>query len=78
MASRSDDPAPYYETHVFVCVNERPPGHKRGCCREKGSGKLRDYMNVMAMKRPVAGNGIEFDIAHLTYADNLGNLPPPL
>ena len=55
MASRSDDPAPYFETHVFVCVNERPPGHKRGCCKEKGSGKLRDYMKARAKELGLEG-----------------------
>jgi (2Fe-2S) ferredoxin len=38
----------YYQAHVFVCTNTRPPGHKRGCCAEKGSEKLRDYMKVRA------------------------------
>jgi (2Fe-2S) ferredoxin len=36
----------YFRTHVFCCNNVRPPGHKRGCCSEKGSDKLRDYMKV--------------------------------
>jgi (2Fe-2S) ferredoxin len=36
----------YFRTHVFCCNNTRPPGHKRGCCAEKGSEKLRDYMKV--------------------------------
>lgn len=30
-----------FEKHVFVCVNERPPGHPRGCCFEKGSTDIR-------------------------------------
>ena len=38
----------FYRAHVFVCTNVRPPGHKRGCCAEKGSEKLRDYMKVRA------------------------------
>ncbi len=36
----------YYKTHVFCCTNERPVGHERGCCKEKGSDKLRSYMKV--------------------------------
>ena len=43
-----DDPAPYYRVHVFCCVNERPAGHPRGCCKEKGSEKLRNYMKARA------------------------------
>ncbi|MFO0157818.1 MAG: (2Fe-2S) ferredoxin domain-containing protein, partial [bacterium] len=42
------DPAPYFEAHVFVCTNERPTGHPRGCCKERGSEKLRDYMKARA------------------------------
>lgn len=26
-----------FERHVFVCVNERAPGHPRGCCAAKDS-----------------------------------------
>ena len=42
------DPAPYYRVHVFCCVNERPAGHPRGCCKEKGSEQLRNYMKARA------------------------------
>lgn len=42
------DPAPYYEAHVFCCVNERPEGHPRGCCKKKGAEALRNYMKVRA------------------------------
>jgi len=36
-----------YERHVFVCVNERPAGHPRGCCAGKGSVEIRDRLKVM-------------------------------
>jgi len=42
------DPPLYYRCHVFVCTNERPAGHPRGCCKNKGSEKLRDYMKARA------------------------------
>lgn len=42
------DPAPYYEAHVFCCVNERPAGHPRGCCKTRGAEKLRNYMKARA------------------------------
>jgi (2Fe-2S) ferredoxin len=42
------DPAPYFETHVFCCVNERPAGHKRGCCKSRGAEPLRNYMKARA------------------------------
>ena len=42
------DPPPFYSRHVFVCTNERPAGHPRGCCKNRGSEKLRDYMKARA------------------------------
>jgi (2Fe-2S) ferredoxin len=42
------DPAPFYRRHVFCCTNERPAGHERGCCKAKGSERLRNYMKARA------------------------------
>lgn len=38
----------FYQSHIFVCTNERPSGHKRGCCKEKGAEELRNYMKARA------------------------------
>jgi len=54
MPSRPDDPRPYYEAHVFACVNERPPGHKRGSCKERGAEPLRNYMKARAKELGLA------------------------
>jgi (2Fe-2S) ferredoxin len=40
--------AHFYQAHVFVCQNERPVGHERGCCNTKGATKLRNYMKIRA------------------------------
>jgi (2Fe-2S) ferredoxin len=50
MSSRQKptDPGPYYDAHVFCCTNKRPAGHPRGCCSDKGSEELRDYMKSRA------------------------------
>lgn len=48
MATELRDPAPYYETHVFCCMNQRPPGHPRSCCADRGSVELREYMKARA------------------------------
>jgi (2Fe-2S) ferredoxin len=45
---KPEDPKPYYEAHVFCCTNRRPAGHPRGCCADKGSEELRDYMKTRA------------------------------
>jgi (2Fe-2S) ferredoxin len=41
-----DDPAPFFDAHIFVCCNRRPDGHVRGSCAAKGSEALRDYMKA--------------------------------
>jgi len=48
MRQDTDDPAPFYRRHVFFCVNQREAGHPRGCCADKGSAELRDYMKARA------------------------------
>jgi (2Fe-2S) ferredoxin len=32
---------PKFTSHIFVCCNQREPGHKRGCCDPDGKQKLR-------------------------------------
>ena len=40
-----------FQRHIFVCTNERPSGHPKGCCSEKGSKTLRDLMKAEIKKR---------------------------
>jgi len=42
------DPTAFYQRHVFFCTNKREDGHPRGCCADKGSGALREYMKAKA------------------------------
>ncbi len=44
-----------YQRHVFVCINERPAGHPKGCCLEKGSAAIRDAMKAELQKRGLSG-----------------------
>lgn len=44
----------YYKAHIFCCNNERPAGHPRGCCKEKGSDQLRNYMKARVKELGVA------------------------
>ena len=46
---------PFYTHHVFCCTNERPPGHKRGCCKDKNAEALRNYFKVRAKEKGVEG-----------------------
>lgn len=45
---------PPFERHIFVCCNERPAGHPRGCCAEKGSNEIR-----AALKEAIAARGLK-------------------
>ena len=47
---RGGDPAPFYERHVFCCINERGEDHPRGCCAAGGAQALRDYMKQQARR----------------------------
>lgn len=33
-----------YQHHVFVCTNKRADGHIRGCCIDRDSGAVREYL----------------------------------
>ena len=48
---------PPFRKHVFVCLNERPPGHPRGDCMSKGSGDL-----LKKLKRTLRERGLSEDI----------------
>lgn len=53
------------QRHVFVCINERPPDHPKGCCLHKGSAEVRDLLKDELKKR---------GIAHAVRANNAGCL----
>lgn len=42
---------PNFERHIFVCGNERPVGHPRGCCAEKGAAQIREALKSELKKR---------------------------
>jgi (2Fe-2S) ferredoxin len=46
---------PKFTHHVFVCCNQRPAGHPRGCCDADGSGHLRDVFKAELKRAKVAG-----------------------
>ncbi len=48
------DPPPFFDTHLFVCTNRRPDGHRRGSCAARGGEALRDYMKARAKELGIA------------------------
>ena len=45
---------PPYEKHIFICTNQRPEGHPRGCCMDKGGMEVR-----VALARGLAARGLK-------------------
>jgi (2Fe-2S) ferredoxin len=45
---------PKFTHHIFVCCNQRPEGHPRGCCDPAGAEALRD-----CFKRELASRGLK-------------------
>lgn len=35
---------PSFQRHVFVCINERPADHPKGCCKARGGVEVRDRL----------------------------------
>jgi (2Fe-2S) ferredoxin len=56
---------PSFQRHVFVCTNERPDGHPKGCCKAKGGNEVRDEL-----KKALGERGLK----KLVRANNAGCL----
>lgn len=41
--------------HVFICTNERPEGHRRGCCMSKGGMELVQLFKEKLSQRGLKG-----------------------
>ncbi|MDK9721072.1 MAG: (2Fe-2S) ferredoxin domain-containing protein [Rhodospirillales bacterium] len=39
----TENPAPFFRAHLFMCTNKRPPGNPWGSCGEEGSQELADH-----------------------------------
>jgi (2Fe-2S) ferredoxin len=44
-----------FSHHIFVCCNERPAGHPRGCCNPDGTAALRAAFKAELIKRRLHG-----------------------
>ena len=42
---------PKFTHHIFVCCNQREPGHRRGCCDPAGNEQLRSLFKAELKKR---------------------------
>lgn len=46
--SKPGEEKSFYDTHIFCCVNERPKGHPRSCCADRGGKELHAHMKKRA------------------------------
>jgi (2Fe-2S) ferredoxin len=51
---------PKFEKHIFICGNQRPEGHPRGCCDPQGHAELqlafKQKLAVLGLKGKVRAN----------------------
>lgn len=51
---------PKFEKHLFICCNQRPPGHAKGCCDPGGNADLqklfKQKLAVFGLKGRVRAN----------------------
>lgn len=52
MASQPQDPELFYETHILCCCNQRPEGHPRSCCADRGG---RRFMEAISRRIEASG-----------------------
>jgi (2Fe-2S) ferredoxin len=45
---------PKFEKHIFVCTNQREPGHPRGCCDPEGKAQMQGIL-----KQKLANRGLK-------------------
>ena len=44
-----------FEKHIFICGNQRPPGHPRGCCDPEGQAGLQKLFKEKLKDRGLKG-----------------------
>jgi|SRR5581483_3075874 len=72
---------PPFVRHVFVCENQRPPGHPKGCCADKGSLALRKTLKKASGNAGLSGlvrinsagclDACEFGPSVVVYPENV-------
>ncbi len=46
---------PGFRHHIFVCENQREPGHPKGCCMDRGAKGLRDLFKAEIERHGLKG-----------------------
>jgi len=46
---------PKFKHHIFICTNERSSEDTRGCCRARGSERIRELFKAEVKRRGLKG-----------------------
>ncbi|HKY63801.1 MAG TPA: (2Fe-2S) ferredoxin domain-containing protein [bacterium] len=46
---------PKFKHHIFICTNERSAEDPRGCCKARGSEKIREFLKDEVKRRGLKG-----------------------
>src|ERR1700675_2071127 len=49
---------PKFEKHIFICTNQRPEGHPRGCCSPSGDGELHGQFKKKLAEHGISGKPV--------------------
>jgi len=70
-----------YARHIFVCTNERPEGHPKGCCSAKGSNEVRSALKAEVKRRGLSAlvranasgclDACEFGVSVVIYPEGI-------
>ena len=52
-----------FKRHVFVCLNERPPDHPRGCCLARGAEEVFKTLKVGVKKAGLSDEEVRINRA---------------
>lgn len=47
--------APHFDRHIFICTNQREPGHPKGDCASKGGEEVRGEFKRILHERGLKG-----------------------
>ena len=70
-----------YQKHIFICENQRPDGHPKGCCAGKGASDVRTRLREVLRERGLTGtmransagclDACEFGVSMVVYPDSV-------
>ena len=49
---------PKFEKHIFICTNQRPEGHSRGCCNASGDADLQRIFKAKLADHGISGSRV--------------------